>query len=75
MSTTAITVLKNELRGAEEELKQQQANSAEAIELGRRAQRIVDLAQKRVNDLTEGIVNLEQIEREKGREVTGDGGK
>lgn len=65
MSTHAIITLKNELRDAESALKQRQADSAEAITLGQRAQAVVDAAQEKVNDLTAAVVDLEKIEQQK----------
>lgn len=75
MSTHAIIALKNELRDAETQLKQREADSAEAITLGKRAQAVVDAAQGRVNDLTEAIMSLERIERENQEEVPDHGGE
>ena len=62
MSTHAIIALEHELREAETALKQRQADSAEAITLGKRAQAGVDAAQEKVNDLTAAVMSLREIE-------------
>lgn len=69
MSTHAIIALKDELKDAESELRQKQADSAEAITLGQRAQRVVDAAQEKVNDLTAAVMDLERIQAERQREA------
>lgn len=61
MSTAAIIALEHELRDAETALKQRQADSAEAISLGQRAQAVVDAAQRKVNELTDAVVDLKKI--------------
>lgn len=65
MSTAAIIALKESLEEAEAEYEQQKSDSREAIELGRRAQTVLDARRHTRDEIVEAIRVLEQAENDK----------